>query len=108
MPDQNQNESPVFLIQVADVVSGGSVTPEMSVDEFVKGTRETLEKVGKVVAEAVGPVFEQLQGMNVKPSEFGLEFGVNVGGEHGVPWVAKGTIGANFKISLKWNWGAVK
>ena len=108
MPDQNQNESPVFLIQVADVVSGGSVTPEMSVDEFVKGTRETLEKVGKVVAEAVGPVFEQLHGMTVKPSEFGLEFGVNVGGEHGVPWVAKGTIGANFKISLKWNWGAVK
>jgi hypothetical protein len=108
MPEENQNEPPVFLIQVADVVSGGAVTPEMSVDEFVQGTRETLAKVGKVVAEAVAPVFDQLQGMPGKPSEFAIEFGVNVGGEHGVPWVAKGTIGANFKISLKWNWGPVK
>jgi hypothetical protein len=108
MPEQTKDTSPLFMIQVADVVSGGTVTPQMSVDEFVQGTKETLEKVGKVVAAAVDPVFEQLHGMARKPSEFGIEFGVNVGGEHGVPWVAKGTIGANFKISLKWNWGEVE
>jgi len=108
MPLENADESPVFMIQVADVVSSGAVMPQMSVDEFVQGTKETLEKVGKVVAEAVNPVFEQLHRMTSKPSEFALEFGVNVAGEHGVPWVAKGTIGANFKITLKWNWGEVE
>ena len=38
----------------------------------------------------------------IKPSEVELVFGVTLGGEAGVPFVAKGTAEANVQITLTW------
>ena len=103
----NQVSSLAFKIQVSDLPIGG-VRPEMSTEDFIDATTERLESVGAVVAEAIEPFFNQLAGLKSKPLECAIEFGVNVGGEAGVPFVTKGTVGANFKISLKWNWGVSK
>jgi hypothetical protein len=39
----------------------------------------------------------------VKPSQVELSFGVTLGGEAGVPFVAKGSAQANVSITLTWN-----
>jgi hypothetical protein len=39
----------------------------------------------------------------VKPTEVELTFGVTLGGEAGIPFVAKGTAEANVAITLKWS-----
>lgn len=94
-----------FFIQVTDVPGSGQVSPEMSIEEFVEGTNEKLQTVATVVVEAVGPFFERLSTIAQKPSECSIEFGVNAGGEAGIPFVTKGTVGANFKVTVKWSWG---
>jgi hypothetical protein len=104
----DEKNSQLFMIQIANNVSGGNVTPEMSVDEFVVGTRERLQAVGQAAADAAGPLLEQFTNAIVKPTELALEFGLNVGGEAGVPFVTKGSIGANFKVTLKWSGSSLK
>lgn len=42
----------------------------------------------------------------IKPSQVELSFGVTLGGEAGVPFVAKGSAQANVSITLTWNPGA--
>jgi hypothetical protein len=37
------------------------------------------------------------------PNELEIEFGVEMGGEMGIPLVTKGQASANFKITLKWS-----
>ena len=95
-------------IQIGGTPGGRQVSPEMSTEEFVNGTEERLNKVAEAISMAVDPFFSRLSQLEVKPSECTIEFGVNAGGEAGVPFVTKGTVGANFKIALKWDWGKVK
>ena len=42
---------------------------------------------------------------NIKPDEMQLEFGLKLGGEAGVPFVAKGKAEANFAVRLTWALG---
>jgi NTP-dependent ternary system trypsin peptidase co-occuring protein len=41
----------------------------------------------------------------IKPSQVELSFGVTLGGEAGIPFVAKGSAQANVSITLTWNPG---
>ncbi|RAM49332.1 MAG: hypothetical protein C6Y22_23595 [Hapalosiphonaceae cyanobacterium JJU2] len=45
------------------------------------------------------------QGVNglTKPNKVTLEFGLQMGGEAGIPLVAKGTAQANVKVTIEWN-----
>lgn len=38
----------------------------------------------------------------LRPGEIELEFGIELGGELGIPMVTKGSAKANFKVTLKW------
>jgi hypothetical protein len=42
----------------------------------------------------------------IKPSQVELSFGVTLGGEAGIPFVAKGSAQANVSITLTWNPGS--
>jgi Trypsin-co-occurring domain 1 len=109
MADPVQDQQPAaatkvaFKIEVA-AASGGGLRPEMSPDRFLNATQETLRGIADIIEESCAAFVERLNTMNAKPKECAIEFGVNAGGEAGVPFVAKGTLGANFKVSLKWSW----
>ena len=40
--------------------------------------------------------------IRVKPGEVEIEFGIELGGEMGIPLVTRGEAKANFKVTLKW------
>lgn len=94
----------VFKIQVGGTPGGAQVMPESASDDFIDGTAEKLGSVAGAVEVATGAFMERLEQLKFKPAECVLEFGVNVGGEAGVPFITKGTVGANFKVALKWTW----
>ena len=95
-------ERPVIYIEVEQ--TSGAVRPEMSADKFVEGTRETLDHISAVVEESCSAFISRISALETKPTELSIEFGVNAAAEGGVPFVTKGSIGANFKISLTWSW----
>lgn len=70
--------------------------------------RATLQAVAKELSGQMGPisavantVYDALVAVN-NPSEINLEFGLELGGEAGVPMIMGGSAKANFKITLKW------
>lgn len=98
----NSSKTPVFMIQIEQTT--GAVRPEMAPEKFIAATRETLDHISAVVESSCEAFIAKIGALDAKPSEVGIEFGVDAAGEAGVPFVTKGSIGANFKISLKWNW----
>lgn len=96
---------PEFLIQVGGTPNS-AVIPQMSVDDFIKGSKEEFKRIAQVI-EAAGSAFvARVSQLAAKPAECSIEFGINAGGEAGVPFVTKGTIGANFKVTVTWKTGA--
>lgn len=94
----------VFKIQVGGTPGGAQVSPESAADDFIDGTADKLDSVASAVETASESFLQKLSELKVRPSECTIEFGVNVGGEAGVPFITKGTLGANFKVALKWSW----
>jgi hypothetical protein len=56
---------------------------------------EELHQVGILVAEIQQWLFKKLNEVN-PPTGLSLEFGIDAEGEAGIPFVTKGSIGANF------------
>lgn len=52
----------------------------------------------------LGAVKSSLTGDSV-PDKIQLEFGIQVGGETGIPFVTKGTAQANVKVTIEWDLG---
>lgn len=100
--EPNPGKEPEFFIELDPGIYG--VALQSQDDRFSRATRETLDKVVEVVRESCSAFVEELGGLETKPSELMLEFGVSVGGEAGVPFVTKGSITANFKVALTWKW----
>lgn len=101
MKNQEQRKNPKFLIQVGGA-AGGTVRAEAYSEDFIEGTPEHLNNVADVIDTASETFVQRLMGMASKPTGCSIEFGVNVGGEAGIPFVTKGTIGANFKVVVSW------
>lgn len=59
-----------------------------------------LEAEFESVTAVAESVLNSLKSM--RPGEVEIEFGVELGGEMGIPLVTKGEAKANFKITLKW------
>jgi len=95
--------APNFLIEVARTTSGGA-RPEMAVDTIIDGTRETLEAVASILETSCQAFVQKIGELSAKPSEITIEFGVDATGEAGIPLITKGSLGANFKVGLKWSW----
>jgi hypothetical protein len=101
MDNDSANNKTDFLIQV-EGVSGGSVTPQTNVEDFIKGSKEHLHNIANIIEMASDSFIEKVQKSKNSPSDISVEFGVNVGGETGVPFVTKGSVGANFKVTVSW------
>ena len=99
-----ENRQTRLKIQIGSSAVGATVSPEMSAEDFLGATPDKLSEVAGMVDIATQSFFTKLSALEQKPKECVIEFGVNAGGEAGVPFVTKGTIGANFKVSLKWEW----
>ncbi len=93
-------KDPIFLIQIEPV--SGPIRQEMNTDKFIGATRETLDGVAGVIEESCQAFLDRITKLNAKPSEIGIEFGVDASGEAGIPLLTKGSLGANFKVTLKW------
>ena len=98
----NDSKETLFMIEIEP--TGGAVRPEMAPEKFMNATRETLNQVAAVVENSCAAFIARIADLEAKPSEIGIEFGVDAGGEAGIPFVTKGSVGANFKISLIWTW----
>ena len=96
-PENDQTE---ILIQILEDEYGG-IEAQSSVDRFINAAPEQMEKVADTIENVSTSLVSRLQ-ESITPNEMSIEFGINAGGEAGVPFVTKGTIGANFKITLKW------
>jgi hypothetical protein len=91
----------VFYIAVDRDVPG-SANPQASTDKFVEATVGRLEKMGEVIAVASKWLADKVSKIDNRPDSFSMEFGIDVGGEAGVPFITKGTIEANFKVTIGW------
>jgi hypothetical protein len=91
-----------IYIQLARDVSG-VVEPQGDGERFGKLTREQLETVSSAARDTSNALMAKLKQFDTKPSKVALEFGISAGGEAGIPFVTKGTVEAQFKVSVEWS-----
>jgi hypothetical protein len=96
--------TPGVLVQVRQP-AGGTATPQSFAQTLRKLDAKDFDALTALAREIEGTIFGALKTGDHIPTKLALEFGLDVGGEAGVPFVTKGTIGANFKISLEWTLG---
>ena len=100
MDDAPAKTFPDFYIQVKGI--SGEVAAQAAEDNLIKATPERLNMVADV-AEVVGATFvQQILSMTSRPTSCTFEFGVNIKGEAGIPFITKGTAGAEFKVTIGW------
>jgi Trypsin-co-occurring domain 1 len=95
----NASTAPVF-IQITQ--NSGAVRAESASEDFIKATQAKLKEVSELVKTSWGSMVKDISSMPGAPSEIALEFGIDVGVEGSVPFITKGSIGANFKVSITW------
>jgi len=76
------------------------------IDDIAKRTERFKETVVSTVRSysqmMLNAVQEGMTGL-LDPDKVTLEFGLQLGGEAGVPFVTKGTAQANVKVTIEWN-----
>ena len=92
---------PAFYLEVRGNAMKG-VRPEGKVKDFINGSKEHFYRIADVIELASESLVDKLSKINKKPKECTIEFGISAEGETGIPLVTKGTIGADFKVTLKW------
>jgi hypothetical protein len=93
----------VLYIEVADagpLTDDGPQTAGLGPAELIG----KLETVGEAAGEACKALFAKLNTAlsGAKPEEITVEFGITIGGETGIPFVAKGKAEAAFTVSATW------
>lgn len=94
---------PIIYIQVA--ASVGAVSPQSASSDFIEASSENLREVANLVKASWSHMVSDIENMVNPPSEIGVEFGIDVGAEGGIPFITKGSLGANFKVSIVWKKG---
>jgi Trypsin-co-occurring domain 1 len=96
----SNDKPPIIYIQVTPQV--GAVMAQSATDDFIKASQDKLKEVAHVIGASLQGLVNEISNSPTPPAEIGLEFGVDVGAEGSVPFITKGSIGANFKISVVW------
>jgi hypothetical protein len=85
-------------------------TDELQAVGYIDDIKERTERLKKIMVSTVRGYSQILlssvkQGMtnSIPPSKVTLEFGLQTGGETGVPFVTKGTAQANVKVTIEWD-----
>ena len=68
------------------------------------GVRDDAEGIPKDVTLMINQVGAAAKAAaeKLQPDTLSMEFGLEVGGEAGIPFVTKGTATANFTVSVEW------
>jgi hypothetical protein len=99
MPETDPDE---LIVHVQLNKEASSVVPQADAADFARLTRGKLEEVANTARNAATVIVKRLREFEVKPERVGLEFGISVGAEAGIPFVTKGTLESEFKISIEW------
>jgi len=83
-----------------ECIEGGGNVPRNATSFRDLAKRFDLEHEFKSVAAVAESALNSLKA--VQPDEVEIEFGVELGGEMGIPLVTKGEARANFTVTLKW------
>ena len=96
----DQDGKPIEI--AVEVVEGGGNIPRnaTSLRSVSKDLTANLENELKAVERIARTALDALT--SLRPGEVEIEFGIELGGELGIPLVTKGEAKANFKITLKW------
>jgi len=103
LPRKDKNGNPIII--AVECIEGGGNVPR-NATSFRKLAHEIevdLEAEFESVAAVAESVLKSLKAL--RPGEVEIEFGVELGGEMGIPLVTKGEAKANFKVTLKWKEG---
>ena len=98
-----------IFVEVDDAVQIELPTPaEGAVLDLDGRVADALEKLGDLkdqVSDVCAAMYEAVQKAidTVHPDEVTVEFGLMLGGEVGVPFMAKGKVEANVGITMKWD-----
>lgn len=74
----------------------------------VEDLASRLEVAGEAAAATCAVLYSRIDQSlktSLRPAEISLEFGISLGGEAGIPFVAKGTVEASFKVTATWKPG---
>jgi hypothetical protein len=96
----SKDNPPVFYVRVTP--GSGAVSPQSATNDFVKVTEEKLKQVAQLIETSLQGLVSEISNISIPPAEIALEFGIDVGAEGSVPFIAKASMGANFKISVVW------
>ena len=88
--DENENEDLRAVGFIEDIAE--------RTEKFNKTMVNTIRNYSSLIVKAVK---DGLTGV-AKPESIELEFGIQLGGETGVPFVTKGTAQANVKVGVTW------
>lgn len=95
-----KEQAPELYIQIR--AGSSAVKPQGVTEDFIRATEERMRQVSSVIRTGCKDLIKDITGMPNPPAEVEIEFGVDVGAEGGVPFITKGSISANFKISATW------
>ena len=98
----DQSQPPLDIkIQVVPLPVGGA-SPQALLSSLKTLSPDQLAAIGNLVDQVQRWLIAKLDQAAPRPSGVSLEFGVDVAGEGGVPFITKGSIGANFKVKMEW------
>ncbi len=95
-----KDKAPAIYIKVNP--QSTAAVPQGATEDFVRATEEKLTEVADLIKNSLQNLVADISKTAIPPAEIGLEFGIDVGAEGGVPFITKGSIGANFKVSVVW------
>ena len=81
-------------------VANKKVTIDKRTEIFKSGLETNIKNYSTIVMEAVKNGIDDENDSNLKSIE--LEFGVQIGGEAGIPFITKGTLQSNIKVKVAW------
>lgn len=92
-----------IMIQVSQ--NSGPVQAESHTSDLVEATQQTLVDIRDLIKDSWSSIVAEIgEGVNA-PKEVTIEFGVGVGAEGSIPFIAKGSLNANFNVSILWRQG---
>ena len=96
---QGKGKPPVSVFVETDLPKEPKVRLA-SADKILRDATEDFQKAIKPVLAVARALGESL--IEVKPTEFTVEFGFELGGEAGIPHIIKSAAKATFKVELVW------
>lgn len=99
--DENQSIKIDVGIVEGEVAIEGVKKIEVAKKNIIDVSSSDFEKIGNVIELACKNLVKMMEKCN-KPSSYSIAFGVNAGAEGGLPFITKGSIGANFTVTLNW------